>query len=127
MGFLVLKFYIVVCGCIGCGFEVDFVVCYEKWIVWLFVVIELFEIGGCVVDVFMFVKIVVFDEGGEVLILVVFVRLFEGWCDSGVCEVCFLIGVVDGLMVAESVSVDKILSFGIVIWLYLMVCVMLCE
>lgn len=79
--------YIIVCGCIGCGFEVELVECYMKCVIWVQKILEFFDIGGCVFVVFVGSCIVLFDEGGEQMLLFEFVKLLEKWCDGGVCEV----------------------------------------
>ena len=100
---------------------------YEKRIVWPFVVTELPETGGRVADLLTPAKIIALDEGGEPLTAVAFAKLLEGWRDSGVREVRFLIGAADGLTAAERASADKVLSFGSATWPHLMVRAMLAE
>jgi 23S rRNA (pseudouridine1915-N3)-methyltransferase len=122
-----LKLHIVARGRIGRGPEADLVARYEKRIVWPFAVTELPETGGRVADTLTPAKTVALDEGGEALTSVAFARLLEGWRDSGIREVRFLIGAADGLTPAESASADKVLSFGTATWPHLMVRAMLCE
>jgi 23S rRNA (pseudouridine1915-N3)-methyltransferase len=122
-----LKLHIVARGRIGRGPEAELVARYEKRIVWPFSVTELPEIGGRVADILTPAKIIALDEGGEALTSIGFARLLEGWRDSGIREVRFLIGAADGLTAADRAGADKVLSFGNATWPHLIVRAMLCE
>ncbi len=100
---------------------------YQKRIAWPLSVTELPETGGRVADLIPPAKIVALDESGEALTSVAFAKLLEGWRDSGVREVRFLIGAADGLCEAERASADRLLSFGSATWPHLMVRAMLAE
>lgn len=122
-----MKLHIVARGRTGRSPEADLVARYEKRIFWPFVVTELPETGGRVVDALTPVKIVALDEGGEALSSAAFAKLLEDWRDGGIREVRFLIGAADGLTPAERASADKFLSFGTATWPHLMARAMLAE
>jgi 23S rRNA (pseudouridine1915-N3)-methyltransferase len=122
-----LKLHIVARGRIGRGPEAELVTRYGKRIVWPFAVTELPETGGRVAEPLLPAKIIALDEGGEEMTSIAFAKLLEGWRDSGVREVRFLIGAADGLTNAERTSADRVLSFGAATWPHLMVRAMLAE
>ena len=122
-----LKLHIVARGRIGRGPEAELVARYEKRITWPFAVTELPETGGRVGDALTPTKIVALDEGGDALTSLAFAKLLEGWRDSGIREVRFLIGAADGLTADERASADRLLSFGTATWPHLLVRAMLAE
>lgn len=122
-----MKLHIVARGRIGRGPEAELVARYEKRIVWPFMVTELPESGGRVADALTPSKVIALDEGGTPLTSIAFAKLLEGWRDSGIREVRFLIGAADGLTTAERASADTVLSFGAATWPHLMVRAMLAE
>ena len=122
-----LKLHIVARGRIGRGPEAELVARYEKRITWPFAVTELPEAGGRVGDALPPTKIVALDEGGDALTSLAFAKLLEGWRDSGIREVRFLIGAADGLTADERASADRLLSFGTATWPHLLVRAMLAE
>ena len=122
-----LKLHIVARGRIGRGPEAELVARYEKRITWPFAVTELPETGGRVGDALTPTKIDALDEDGDALTSLAFAKLLEGWRDSGIREVRFLIGAADGLTADERASADRLLSFGTATWPHLLVRAMLAE
>jgi 23S rRNA (pseudouridine1915-N3)-methyltransferase len=122
-----LKLHIVARGRIGRGPEAELVARYEKRIVWPFTVTELPETGGRIAEPLSPTKTIALDEGGAALTSVALAKLLEGWRDTGIREVRFLIGAADGLTPEERTSADMILSFGTATWPHLLVRAMLAE
>lgn len=134
---------IVVVGWLWQGFEVKLIVdyfdCYVKvGCVFGLLLVILIEVedkcgGGMVVEVLLFecvifdgVVLVILDECGQMFSLLEFVDRIVGFCDQ-VCDIVFVIGGVDGIDFVLCVCVDLVISFGCMVWLYMLVWVMLVE
>jgi 23S rRNA (pseudouridine1915-N3)-methyltransferase len=122
-----LKLHIIARGRIGRGAEAELIDRYVKRISWPFQITELPDIGGKAPPLLPQSKVIALDEGGDQIGSTDIAKLMEGWRDSGVREVRFLIGAADGLSPEERRSADKILSFGRATWPHLMVRAMLAE
>jgi 23S rRNA (pseudouridine1915-N3)-methyltransferase len=122
-----LKLHIIARGKIGRGPEAELIDRYAKRISWPFAVTELPDSGGKSPPIGPNTRIIALDEGGEQLGSQELAKLLEGWRDSGVRELRFLIGAADGLTKDERQSADWVISFGTVTWPHLMVRAMLAE
>ena len=122
-----MKLHIIARGRIGRGAEAELIDRYVKRISWPFQITELPDIGGKAPPLLPQSKVIALDEGGEQIGSTDIAKLMEGWRDSGVRELRFLIGAADGLSPEERSSADKILSFGRATWPHLMVRAMLAE
>ncbi len=122
-----MKLHIIARGRIGRGAEAELIDRYVKRISWPFQITELPDIGGKAPPLLPQSKVIALDEGGEQIGSTDIAKLMEGWRDSGVRELRFLIGAADGLSPEERRSADKILSFGRATWPHLMVRAMLAE
>jgi 23S rRNA (pseudouridine1915-N3)-methyltransferase len=122
-----VKLHIIARGKIGRTPEAELIDRYAKRMTWPLAVTELPDSGGKPPPIAPNTRIIALDEGGEQLGSQELAKLLEGWRDSGVRELRFLIGAADGLTKAERQSADWVISFGKVTWPHLMVRAMLAE
>ncbi|WP_221791784.1 23S rRNA (pseudouridine(1915)-N(3))-methyltransferase RlmH [Aquisediminimonas sediminicola] len=119
--------HVVARGRIGRSPEAEIMARYLKRVSLPVKVTELPDVGGKVPKLDPGTQVIGLDETGAQWSSMEFAHKLEGWRDSGVRELRFLIGAADGLNDEERVQATAFFSFGRATWPHLMVRAMLAE
>lgn len=119
--------HVVARGRIGRSPEAEIMDRYLKRLSWPVKVTELPDTGGKPPKLEPGTTVIGLDETGAQWSSMEFARKLEGWRDSGVRELRFLIGAADGLTGEERAQASAFFSFGRATWPHMMVRAMLAE